>query len=450
MAPHAHLIPAGLFLLLAACDAEPSWESCADAACYTQLAVERWSTDPDGVAADVAALDVVAQEAVVLALVDAHPTALSAICESLPKGPASKRCAKLTERPHLLGGKANAKLRQVGVPGLVDHTGIEQLGSPWTEVPAAEASCDMQLDDCWNKAMVGAVQTEDPAAVAAVCNGVPSDRFRRECFFRGAETMAVQQAKARVERLPTAAALCLGAEDYNELCVRELGRAIARLAPPADQADPSAWQTTAAAVAALEQGLEPYDAAVAERVADRVWSAVIWGSYQRAELLTGLPGLPDAAGPHARATLAWFLVQREADPGRDLAAWIARAREAQAATATATATASDAEQGVQPTRFYGNSADPASEPEPWVHYLGDNYRQLLDDPDQDLIACLLEAAVRQDRQDLLAPAAVEDLDPALQAWAARLLALEIRAPRGPGKPPPPGTPKGRKAPPPPR
>jgi len=448
---------------LPACSGAPTWDECRDADCYTQLAMQRWPTEPDAVAADIATLDVVAQEAVVLALVDAHPTTLETICQALSEGPAADRCNKLTERPHLLGGKANTALRQVGVPGLVDHTGIEALSSPWTDVPPRDVDCDMQVDACWSRAMVRAVQTGDPVEVAAICNSVPSDRFRRECFFRAAETLGVQDAKARVDRLPTAAALCLGAEDYNELCVRELGRAIARLAPPADQLDHESWEQAAAAVAALEAGLAETDAAVGQRVADRVWAAVVWGSYQRAQQLGGIPmlTLPPAAGPHIRATAAWFLLEREAQdhPERDLPAWIERATTILADTTPGPAP--DDDQGVQPTRFVGNSTDPAVEPQPWVHYLGDNYRRVHDDPTQDLIACVLEAAARQGERSLLEPASVSSQSEPMQQHAASLLAAERKAPRSKGKrPPPPGThkgpgkgskappPKGSKAPPP--
>ncbi len=441
-----------LAFALGACQGEPSWEDCQDPSCFTELAVQRWSTDPEGVAADIAALDVVAQEAVVLALVDAHPTSLNEICAGLPEGPAAKRCNKLTERPHLLGGKANPDLREVGVPGLVDHTGIEALPSPWTEVPPIQADCDMQVDSCWNKRMVTAASTADPMKVAEVCNAVPNDRFRRECFFRGAETMAVQEARARVERLPVATSLCLGAEDYNELCVRELGRAVARLAPPSDQEDPDAWKEAAAAVAAMERGLAQYDATVAERVADRVWSAVIWGAYNRAQAITGAPldSLPPAATPHVRATATWFLLEREATahPERDLAAWVEIVT-----TAMADRTASPPAEpgGVQPTRFVGNSTDPASDERPWAHYLGDNYRAVLDDDEQDLVACVLEYAARKDLPALLDQAQAAPWPQPVQAHAAALQAAEIRAPRGPGKargPAGSGPHKGRKAPPP--
>ncbi len=428
-------------LLLAACQGAVSWDQCGDAACYTQLAIARWATDPEGVSADIAALDVVAQEAVVLALVDAQPTALASICEALPQGPAADRCAKLTERPHLLGGKGNMALRQVGVPGLVDHTGIGALANPWAAIPPREVDCDLQVDACWSQTMVAATLLGDPKAVAEVCNGVPTERFRRECFFRSAETTAVKDALAQVERLPTAAGLCLGAEDYSELCVRELGRAIARLAPPADQLDRDAWDQTIAAVAALEGGLGAYDAAVAERVADRVWAAVIWGSFHRAQTINGLAlqALPPAAAPHVRATAAWLLLEREQaeHTDRDLAAWVQRASDALADTSAGPAPA--APRGVQPTRFVGNSTDPAEDPEPWAHYLGDNYRRVLADPEQDLAACVLEAMARQGPPALLDQATGDPWPPAVQLHAAALKVAEIRAPRGPGKPPPPGT-----------
>lgn len=434
-------------LTLPACGTEPSWDRCTDAACYTRLAVERWPADPEGVAADIAALDVVAQEAVVLALVDAQPMALAAICQSLSVGPAAQRCEKLTERPHLLGGKANKALRQVGVPGLTDHTGIAALANPWAEQPAREADCDMQVDSCWSRTMVTATQTGDPSAVAQVCNGVSNERFRRECFFRAAETTAVQQAHAKVDRLPTAAALCLGAEEYSELCVRELGRAIARLAPAADQPDRDAWEQTAAAVAALEQGLVPYDPAVAERVADRVWSAVVWGSFNRAQVITGVPleVLPTAAGPHVRATATWFLVEREAaeHPERDLSAWVERATAALADRSPGPQ--QDSQQGVQPTRFVGNSTDPAADPQPWVHYLGDNYRRVLDSPEQDLTACVLEAAARKGLPTLLEQAAQDSWPEPVRSHAAALQVVEIKAPRVPG---PKGSPAGADRPPP--
>jgi hypothetical protein len=313
------------------------------------------------------------------------------------------------------------------VPGLVDHTGIQAVASPWTEVPAVDLGCDPDVDACWTRQMFLAAGTGEPSRVAAVCNGIGSDRFRRECFFRAAETTAVQHGVADPTRLPVAGSLCLGAEDYAELCVRELGRAIARSAPAADQRDPEAWALVTGSVGALQAGLEPYDAAVADRVADRAWSAVIWGSYQRAQTLSGLPvaALPPAALPHLRATAAWFLLEREAGdhPDRDLAAWAVRLDEILATTEPGPP---PTQAGVQPTRFVGNSIDPASDPQPWVHYLGDNYRRLLVDPRHDLAACLLEAAARQGRLGLVDQAAVDASAPVAEL-AQALQGMKLRS-----------------------
>lgn len=438
----AHLTTLAL-LLCSACDPPPpSWETCADPGCYTDLAVQRWSGDPEGVMVDVAALDVVAQEAVALALVEAFPAQLSEICSALPEGPAASRCQRLAGRPHLLGGASDTRdLRQAGVPGLVDHTGIGAVASPWSEIPATDLGCDAQVDACWNRQMFLAAGTGEPARVAAVCNNISSDRFRRECFFRAAETTAVDQDVAKPDRLPVAAALCLGAEDYAELCVRELGRAIARAAPAADQDDPAAWALVVQAVAAMEVGLEPYDPVVAGRVVDRVWSAVVWGSYQRASTLSGLPvaALPPAAQPHLRATAAWFLLEREAGehPERDLAAWTARLDQVLASTEPGPPPTRD---GVQPTRFVGNSIDPASDPQPWAHYLGDSYRRLLDDPEHDRVACLLEAAARQGHLGLAGQASATSPAP-VAALAQTLQGMTLhsagRKPRPSGRRGPP-------------
>jgi hypothetical protein len=435
-------------LLMSACGTgQTNWDDCADPDCYTQLAQQRWREDRAGLIEDLAALDPVAQEAVVMALVDAQPDQLQELCAQLPAGPAAKRCNKLIQRPHLLGGRGNTAPRKAGVPGLVDHTGIENVPSPWADVPAGEVDCDLRQDDCLTQSMLAAARTGDPEAVARVCNGVPDDTFRRECFFRAAETMAVVQAEAQIEPMPTAAALCLAAESYAELCVRELGRAIARVAPAADQPDPQAWERTAGAVAALEAGLAEHDAAVAQRVADRAWSAVLWGSYARAQRVTGIPqaSLPPAALPHLRATVTWMLMEREGDEARDLEAWLERARQALADTEPGPPPTDD---GVRPTRFTGSSIDPATDPEPWVHYLGDNYRQVHDDPQHDLMACILEAAARQSRPALLEQATGEGWPEPIQQLATRLVSTEMhgvrKAGHKPGSKPPPPPPGGKR------
>ncbi len=424
-----------VLLTLLACNNEPSWSSCDDLDCYTQIAVQRWSDDPKGVAADIAAMDDIGQEALVLALAEAHPASLEELCKALPDGPGAVRCHKLANRPHLLGGKANRATKAPGVPGLVDHTGIAAVPSPWTDIPPAELDCDIRLDECWSRGMIGAAERGDARTVASVCNAIPTERFQRECFFRSAEALGVVQDRADPDKLLLASQLCLGAQDYAELCVRELARAVARIAPAADQADPEGWARAAASVQAMRQGLSEHDLTVAERVADRAWSEVLWGSYDQAETLTGIPleVLPPRAAPHVRATASWFLLKTEAQshPERDLEAWLQRAKEVLSVTQAAQPRAGE-QSGVRPTSFAGSTVDPATSDEPWVHYLGDNYRPLFPDPDQDLLATVLEAAARH-RLESVVEQALSSSDSGIAALATAL-AQKTFVPIRPGRP----------------
>lgn len=415
-------------LWLAACGpAQPDWSDCSDLGCYTDIAVQEWKQDPEGVATRIATLDAVQQEALVLAMVDAHPDSFEQLCQALPEGAGADRCRKLSNRPHLLGDKPGDKRKKAaGLPGLTDHTGVAAIPSPWAEVPAETADCDPQLDECWSKRMLAATHQLDPRAVAAVCNGIPNDRFRRECFFRSAEVTAVQHGVALADRTELAATLCLGAETYAGLCVRELARAVARGAPAADQADPAGWANTVAAVSNMQRGIAAYNQATADRVADRCWSEVLWNAYQRAELVNGLPlgVLPASAAPQVRATATWFLWEREDDTERDLASWVQHA-EASLASQQARTAPPGSETRARPAQYVGSSIDPVQHEGPWVHYLGDNYRTPLAEPALDLIVCVLEAAARSARPDLLEQGLAWQ-DEAVVAHARMLAATKLQ------------------------
>ncbi len=417
--------------LTAGCASEPAWDRCAEPACYASLAAQRWDGDRLALLEDLGSLDAVAQEAVVLDLIKRRPEIMGELCDALPAGPAAERCKRLGGRPHLLGRGEPDQDRIPGVPGFTDHTGVGALPSPWSSVPADQASCDRAQDACWSRDVTQAAANGDPRSVAAVCNGVPDERFRKECFFRGAEASAVLRGRATAETMPTAAQLCLGAGRYAELCVRELARAIARGAPAADQDDVAGWEHAAAAVQALEAGLAERDPTVAARVADRAWAELLWGSYQRAEQVHGLPAasLPPAAAPHLRASLAWFLLEQEGPSaqGRGWEAWVERAA---LALASAEPTRAPSEGPRPPTRSVGSSIDPATHEGPWVHYLGDSYRRPLPDPSQDLQACLLEAAARQRAPQLLEQAAQRAAAPVAEL-AQELQRADIKAPRRP-------------------
>jgi hypothetical protein len=412
----------GFLLAPLGCSQDPSRTSCEDLPCLQQQVVRRWETQPEQVAQELAQLDELTQEALVLALAEAHPASIATLCQALPPGAGAERCRRLSQRPHLLGGGGQGAGKRRGTPGLVDHTGIELVPSPWGSMEPSDLGCDARLDDCWFDPMLAAAATGQVEPVGGVCNAIPTERFQRECYFRAAEALAVAGGAARPEHTELASELCLGAGPYAKHCVRELARAIARGAPAADQADPEAWRRSVQAVQGMHRGLARHDPRVADLVADRAWTELVWASFQQAEHLNGLAleQLPEPAAPQVRATAIWLLMKREArdTPQRDLDAWVDRATQLLADRRPSPARGSSGAKA-RPAAKSWSSIDPVSTDGPWVHYLGESYRPLFADPELDLVACVLEAAARQGLPELL-EAATAHPEPTIAAHARTL------------------------------
>jgi hypothetical protein len=382
-----------MLLLIVACDSQPEAPDI----------VALWEQDRAAATATILdAPDPITQLAYVDALSEAHPDQLGALCQALPAGAAAERCRTFSNRPHLWEiTDASSSQRE-------DHTGITTLTTDAGAVPAVPApGCEGQTEQCRITAAKAIAPTADLRGIAGLCNGLDDLRFRHECFFQSAEVAL----HTDYQKMPVAMELCLSAGDYASRCVRELARELARSAPPADNpAGP--WGQIIGAIDAGHDWLAARDPAVGERMRDRLWSEVVWGSFGRAGNITGdlLGQLPPQAAPHIRASAAWYLIE-SGQGGDSLASWEAATKAALAVRDTP----GPMRQGVQPTRRLGVSRAVS---DPWVHFLGDSPRPVSPDAEVDLRLALLEIAASR-RQWMLVRDARRD--PALAERAEALL-----------------------------
>ena len=129
------------------------------------------------------------------------------------------------------------------------------------------------------------------------------------------------------------------------------------------------WTPLIDSIAAGQDWLAQHDEQTGERVADRLWSEVMWTSYARAGNITGDPldAVPSSAAPHIRASAVWWLTEH-AIPGDTFAEWMAPA-EAVLARRNAPGVAS---QKAPPTRRLRTTW---AVTHPWWHFLGEGRRQ---------------------------------------------------------------------------
>ena len=289
-------------LLLWACSAET-----------TRDLVQAFPDDPQGVAADVAAMkDPVHQEAVILRLSEAYPGRVGSLCSSLKSRNVREHCERLGERPHLAARVD--KTAHVDTPVLERAAGGPSSGSlafpeatlqRWAQVIPEPGDCQRgqaRYHLCLGEQAARAAGAGDSHAAAAACNAARTERMRNDCYFRTAEGMAPAQGGYR-----SAATLCLGSGAFVHECNGHLfgnlfpkrlepELAAASLSHSADEVA-LAWHEIAPALEPLM--LDLFWARAAERlmpIADRFGPGL-------------LQELPEQAWPHVRTAMAWRLAR---------------------------------------------------------------------------------------------------------------------------------------------
>lgn len=265
--------------------------------------VARFPDDPHGVHADVLALeDPVAQEAAVVALVEAFPGETSSLCSDLPIGPVRARCERFNTRPHLW---TPPPLSTAGpglplTPRVASGPSNQRLLLPAGELPALVADgggCAPGGAVCLEQEAEDLAQRRQVEAAASRCAAIAEGKGQQDCFFRAAEALP-----AGAEDYAGGVALCQRAGPFAPEChahvVLKLSEGVeARLSTSGN----ASATTLAEAIMAAWETSDPDFGALA---VDQFWSTYLhWAEVPGPEALDGA-GLPAAAGPHLRALRA--------------------------------------------------------------------------------------------------------------------------------------------------
>lgn len=405
---------------------------CRDAGCEIDRAEEAWPTDPEGVAAAIAAHPVVeARIALVGALIANHPGETGALCPVLPPGDAQNRCAQMNERPHLWQETRQAAptgARPGGGPSSNEVAPVSPIRTPLAEVPPAEHACADAPDRsaCLTAAAQAAAAQLQGRAAAGQCQNIPAGRWRGECFFQAAEAALRSRGP---HGYGDAVELCAAAVPFAQNCHSHALMLLADLAPAADHVDPRVWEPIVLGARSIATAWSWRDPYMAEIAADRLWSEATGRAYAGAHTVTGDPldALPEAAHRHVRAAAVRALVSQQGAASHDLAGWVAHAAEALAQRSTHRPQRGDtpfrSAPELWPTDLDGEDGIPATA------YLGTARRTYADDPAVDLAICVLEAAART--PPVHAPLLEEGRSHPDERvrWTARRLA-EMRSPPG--------------------
>ncbi len=360
--------------------------------------IDRWREDPDGVAAELAALPPPEQLAAVEALLIADPEGVGRLCGSLPDGDARSRCRTVRTRPHLW--------RE-------DAAETPTIPSPLSDIPPATGPCDAHDNPtlCWSRHARGRASGGDAQGAAAGCLAIAEPQWRQECAFQSAEELLVARGPSRY---PDAVSLCALAGRFTADC---LEHSVARLAALAPETPGGDWRPVLDAAAAIT---ERWQGAPRQGSQQRqaLWALSTALVYVEAPAVSGAPlaVLPEEAAPHVRAAMAWRLLSL--NPGEDLATLTDR-------LAQAAATHQDTAAPTRPRRALVGLLDAWGEAEPpqgaaEVTWLGVSRRVVSPDPDTDGVIALLEAAARQPGQQHLLAEGRRHSDP-LVAWTAARL-----------------------------
>ena len=291
--------------------------------------VDRFAVAPEEVLDEVAAMtDPVAQEIVVLALLEAYPGQTGALCERLRPGPVQERCTRYNERPHLwtIPTETPAAAGSAGAPGEAPPPGSgdgeHPLGPPLTvskrlgggpanvrqllpeiglsPVVADPGSCPPERPVCLEQEAERLSGAGKADLAAARCAALADDRGRQDCYFRAAEALPAGNA-----RYPTGVELCGRAGSFGPECHGHVILAMSTDAgrPFTEEGDALAT-VRAARIEAYWAERDPDFGALA---VDQFWST--WLGWQELPEPEGFrvsaDRLPAAAAPHVRAALAF-------------------------------------------------------------------------------------------------------------------------------------------------
>ena len=389
-----------VFLALVACrnPDPPSLADCPSLDCQQAVLKGAWSQSPELAMTQIAALpNAIEQVSLVTYLAESHPEHIEALCPLLPEGYAKQRCLNFSGRPHLLTINLNPADGTDGDSIQPDWTGMETLASPWTSVAIPVPDCAGMPSECVIKEAIHRAGAGDAQQAAGMCAGVFEERYRYECFFSSAEQNFAQDMRSNG---PSALALCQGSGPFRKRCLRELLRALGRRTPPADSGSVERWAPIATSISGFRNHLEQSFPEVSRRIVDRAWAEVAWAAWSQAEVLTGtaFDHLPIEAHPHLRASAAQWLHDRE--PTQSLQA---QAEKLVAGLETRNARPGSGEVQIPPTSQTVRNPPPEDPDRPWVHYLGDDWRLVHDDPELDALICVLLAAKRSSPKSYFEP-----------------------------------------------
>ena len=359
---------------------------------------ERWHTEPDSVAAEIAALPPVEQLAAVDAILLTDPQDAGQLCGALADGPARSRCRSVQRRPHLWRSSTSAS---------------PAISSPLADTLPSTGRCDEHATPtvCWSRHAIGRASAGDLDGAAGGCRAITSMQWQQECMFQAAE--ALLEARG-ADRYGDAVSLCALSGGFVTDCLEHSVATLAAKAPITPGGD---WTPIIdAAEAITDRWQEAPQRGAAQRAA--LWALATALVYVEAPAVSGAPltVLPEDAGPHVRAAMAWRLLALS--PGGDLATLTASLQQA-------VATHQDTTPPTAPRRALVGlpdlwaDAQPPAEAEV-VTWMGLSQRVVSPDAEADAVIALLEAAARQPgRRPLLAAGRIHS-DP-LVAWSAQRL-----------------------------
>lgn len=211
-----------------------------------------------------------------------------------------------------------------------------------------------------------------------------------EAPFQAAEAIVAAEGADGYAR---ALALCEAAAAFQGQCNDHLLTRLAEAAPPATalQVD---WEGVQAAAVKVEAAWQPIDPERGPVVVDQLWSMATWRAVRSAKKLTGdgFFTLPEQAHPHLRAAIVAQLLREQGGRPIGFDELLAAARQA------LTARQPGAPAGSNPPRFepvedlWRRAEVPVGLKA--IAYLGTSRRLTSDDPEVDLLICVLEASAR--------------------------------------------------------
>ncbi len=369
------------------------------------------------------------QVLVVRALLDRARSADPGICTLLDNADSKQWCESTMHRPHLYEQKQQAVPRRTRAGGgpvdlkLLPTRSIPSLATP---TPAPACASGTEPHACAATLARQHARTGDIEAAASACHHIEAGRWRDECVFAAAEAT---HSAGGDDWLGPATRLCAEASRFQSHCLSHVVTAAATRTPSADSG--SGWTAVSARAEQLRTTWTPLDPTLGELLVARFYAEALDQAYARARTLTGLPfaKLPPEAHPHVRASAVDRLVQSESNPNRSVAA---RVEQASSILSQTTPLPDAPQLEPNPIRAHTiqdlwthETADEASLPA--TFWRGEARRMVSEDPEHELIVCVLESLARTREPPGQRIESFRDHDdPAVRATARRL-AQNVRA-----------------------